>query len=153
MNPPPSVSTSQEAARLLALHDGKLAPCMATVSSQFLVIQGRSQLLLTLATITLTITGFSGPRIAASGLAARSLLAAGLVIVLAGVVMLLISLKIHWLPQFIDGDPLSSLERMIAYRNRKTAWYTSELVVMVLGLSCYVGAVVVYLITGDPGGH
>ena len=150
MSQPPSAGTAQEAARLLALHDGKLAPCLATLSTQFTVIQTRSQLLLTLATITLTITGFSGPKIAASGLLARGLLACGLVVVLAGVVMLLLSLKIHWLPQFIDGDPISSLERMITYRNRKTALYTAELTVMVVGLACYVAAVVAYLITGDP---
>jgi len=139
-----------EAQRLLALHEGRLAPAMATVSSQFVVIQGRTQLLLTLATLTLTITGFSGPRIAASCLAARSLLAAGLVIVLAGVVLLLASLRIRWLPQLLDGTPTESLERMIRYRDRKTRWYSWELMVMVLGLGCYVAAVVVYLLVGDP---
>lgn len=57
----------EEAGWLLKLHgggDAALPACLKTASDQFTVIQTRSQLLLTLSTLTFTITGFSGPKIA-----------------------------------------------------------------------------------------
>lgn len=138
---------SDEAAHMLELH-GTAAAAMKALSAQFSVIQSRTQLLLTLATLTLTITGFSGPKIALSGAFARGAMIAGLVLVLAGVVAALIgSLRIRWLTQFIGGDAREELAAIIAYRNRKTAWFAWELLLVVGGLSCYVAAVIAYLST------
>src|SRR4051812_31485428 len=100
-----------EAARLLALHGGadRLASCLEVISRQFATIQSRTQLLLTLATITLTITGFSGPRIAESGEFARYSLVAGLGFVLLAVAVLLSTLRIRWLTQFHGTDATGTL--------------------------------------------
>lgn len=137
-----------EARELLALHGGGrdgLARAFDLLSRQFLVIQNRSQLLLTLATITLTITGFSGPKMAESGAPARLGLVLGLVFVLLAVVLLLANLRIRWLTQFMVEDPLRSLIRALRYRNAKTRWYLAQIVLLTIGLACYVGAIVAYL--------
>jgi hypothetical protein len=141
-----------EAAALLAREGdaGSLAECMRLISSQFIVIQTRSQVMLTLATITLTITGFSGTRIAGSGPLARDAMAIGLLFVLTAVVMVLVSLRVRWLTQFTGPDPLSVLSAIIAYRNAKTRQYLAELVLLSLGMGCYVLAMIAYLVQAGP---
>ncbi len=156
---PATVSTlptpAAEAAHLLRQQGGPahIADCTRLISTQFVVMQTRSHLLLTLATIILTITGFSGPRIASSGLFARASMAIGLVLVLAAVIILLRAMRIRWLTQFIDEDPQALLVAIITYRNHKTRLYLLYLVLITIGLSCYVMAVIAYLITGDPLDH
>ena len=144
-----------EAAHLLRQQGGPahIADCIRLISTQFVVMQTRSHLLLTLATIILTITGFSGPKIASSGLFARTSMAIGLVLVLAAVVILLRTMRIRWLTQFLDEDPQALLVAVITYRNRKTFLYQIYLVLITVGLTCYVMAVIAYLITGDPVDH
>ncbi len=141
-----------EAAALLAREgaSGSLSECMRLISTQFVVIQTRSQVMLTLATITLTITGFSGTRIAGSGPLARDAMAIGLVFVLSAVVMVLMSLRVRWLTQFTGPDPLSVLSAIIAYRNAKTRQYLAELILLSLGMACYVLAMIAYLIKAGP---
>jgi hypothetical protein len=139
----------QEADALLAMHEQRLAPSLAVVTGQFTVIQGRSQLLLTLATITLTITGFSGPRIAASGAAARWLMGGGLLLVLAGVLVLLAGLRIRWSTQFAGATPREVLAATIRYRNRKTRGYLLHMLLIGAGIALYVGAVIAYLVAGE----
>ncbi|MBA2481049.1 MAG: hypothetical protein H0V44_10320 [Planctomycetes bacterium] len=149
----PLPSASEEGAHLLGLHHGNAAEAMKVLSAQFAVIQSRTQLLLTLATLTLTITGFSGPRIAHSGAFARYALSGGLGLVLVGVVALLWgSLRIRWLTQYIDADPAQALTAMIAQRNHRTAWFGVQLVLLVSGLAAYVAAVIAYLLQGDASG-
>ena len=114
-------------------------------------MQSRSQLLLTLATITLTITGFSGPRIADANYLTGPLMAVGLSFVLLAVAMILLgTLRIRWVTQLIDPDQtIASIATIIAYRNRKTRLYIVELSCLVLGLAGYVSAVVTYLFLGS----
>ncbi len=146
----PDPSPELEAEHMLRMHSGTnaYADCLATIRNQFLVIQTRCQLLLTLATITLTITGFSGPRIASSGLFSRCAMAAGLVLVLSAVVILLYTLRIRWLTQFI-GEERAALAAIIAYRNRKGRLYLLHLTLLILGMTCYVAAVIAYMVVGD----
>jgi hypothetical protein len=80
-------------------------------------------------------------------------MAIGLVLVLAAVVILLRTMRIHWLTQFLDDDPQALLVAIITYRNRKTRLFLIYLVLITIGLTCYVAAVIAYLITGDPSDH
>ncbi len=114
-----------------------------------MVLQSRSQLLLTLATIVLTITGFSGPRIAASGVFARSAMAVGLLLTLIAVLMLLLNLRIRWLTQFQGTDPQQVLSDIIAYREGKRRAYLWIITMLMAGLASYVAAVIAFLITGE----
>lgn len=114
------------------------------------MLQDRAQLLPTLCTLTLTITGFSGPKIAASGEAARWAMILGIALVLAGLVLLLSSLVVRYASQFLALDePHTAFANRIRYRNRKTAWHRWQLGCVVLGLSGYVAAVIQFLLTGS----
>jgi hypothetical protein len=147
-----SAADLAEADALLAIHDGKAAPALQMMTQQFSVLQSRVQLLLTLCTLTLTITGFSGPRIAASGPGARWALVIGIALVLLGLVLLLLSsLMVRFATQYLAaaGEPRLALAHLIAYRNRKTLWYRWQLGCIVLGLSGYVAAVIHFLLAGD----
>lgn len=141
------MAPDDEAQRLLALYRGDLARCLDVITAQFGVLQARSQLLLTLATITLTITGFSGPQIAASGPLARWSLVVGLAVVLVSVILILLgSLRIRWVTQIVADE--ASLREVVAYRDRKTRVYLAQLTVLVVGLAAYVLAVIAYFVSG-----
>jgi len=139
----------EEAAALMEYHQGDkcMASCMNVLSQHFLVIQNRSQLLLSLAALVLTITGFSGPKIAATNLAARLLMVTGIAIDLVAIVFLLMqALTVRWSTQIRGSDDLETLELIIGNRNRKTARYAVSLLLLVLALSAYIGSVVIYLL-------
>lgn len=134
-----------EARRLLELHHGDAARTYDVVRQQFLVLQQRSQLLLTLATITLTITGFSGPKMVQSGAFVRWAMAVGLALVLVSVLILLGGLRVKWLSQFDAGGPEATLAEAIAYRDRKTVHFQAEIALLAAGIASYVTAVIAYL--------
>jgi len=130
------------------MYRGDVASCVSFVRHHFDVLQARSQLLLTVGTLALTITGFSGPRIAESGEFARISMAVGIVFVLAAMVMLLLGgLRIRWISQLLAEEARASLVRILEYRNRKTKLYFVELTLLVLGLASYVSSVVSYLLS------
>lgn len=136
---------------MLALYPGErsLAGALEFLRHHFDVIQARSQLLLTLSTIALTITGFSGPKIAQTNDFARYSMALGIVFVLCSMIILLLGgLRIRWTTQFLGGPPEETLIRIIRYRNLKTRLYFVELGLLVIGLSSYVASVVTYLLYG-----
>jgi hypothetical protein len=116
------------------------------LEKQFAVIQGRSQLLLTLGTITLTITGFSGPKIASSGPVAQWGMTLGLAFVLMAMICLIWgSLKIQWVTQWTGDDLKSTILGWLEYRDRKTRSYHLEVSLLALGLSAYVIGIIAYV--------
>ncbi len=138
-----------EASRLLALYGGEggFPKCLDIVRYQFDVIQARSQSLLTLATLALTITGFSGPAIARTNMTARVTMAVGIVFVLVAIIILLTKgLRIRWITQFQSESPQEILVDIIRYRDKKTRLYMVELTLLVIGLASYVASVVTYLV-------
>jgi hypothetical protein len=145
------LGAEDEATRLFGLFSepDRLGKTIEFMRHHFDVIQARSQLLLTLSTLALTITGFSGPKIAQTNLFARYSMAIGIVFVLSAVVILLLGgLRIRWTTQFLGDDPHETLVRVIRYRNMKTRLYFIELGLLVVGLSAYVASVVTYLLYG-----
>ncbi|MGB2957572.1 MAG: hypothetical protein WBG01_02535 [Bacteroidota bacterium] len=148
--PPPSgVTAETEADHLLELFGGQPSRCIEFLRHHFDVIQARSHLLLTLGTLALTITGFSGPKIAQTNLFARYSMAFGIVFVLSALVILLLgSLRIRWTTQIMGSDARETLSRIIRYRNQKTRLYFLELTLLVIGLTSYVASIVTYLMVG-----
>ena len=143
------LAPDREADHLLSLYGGPggLDRCIEFLRHQFDVIQTRSQLLLTLSTLALTITGFSGPKIAETGMFARLSMAVGILFVLAAIALLLLGgLRIRWISQLMSDDARRTLERIIRYRNQKTRYYFWELTLLVIGLISYVASVVSFLL-------
>lgn len=146
------LSEREEAEHMLALRPqpGALASCLDLISQQLIVIQVRSQLLLTLSTLTLTITGFSGPQIARTSPFARYSIVAGVGCVLLSTILILVSsLRVRWVTQFAGADAISTLSEMIAYRNRKTVFYFWELFLIIVGLTSYVAGLITYLMVTE----
>lgn len=140
----------EEAAHMLAMRGGAtgLAPCLDLISQQLTVIQTRSQLLLTLSTLTLTITGFSGPQIARTDAFARAAIVLGISCVLLSTVLILLSsLRVKWVTQFAARDAEQTVTEVLRYRNFKTSCYVWELALIVLGLASYVASLVTFLLT------
>lgn len=142
-------SPEVEARQLLAMHTEpeRLASSIQFLRHQFDVIQARMQILLTLATLALTITGFSGPKIAQTNAFARVTMAAGIVFVLAALLVVLRNgLRIRWITQFTETEPEAILASIIRYRDAKTVIYGRTLALLLIGLTFYVASVVTYLI-------
>lgn len=130
--------------------DPSTAAIVDIVRNAFHTLQLKSQLLLSLIAICLTITGFSGPRIAAAGGFARWGLALGLVGALASAVVLLQGpLRLRWVSSHRPGDFDQCLAALLRERNSRSRDYRRALLLLAVGLSFYVGAVVVYLVRGE----
>ncbi len=119
------------------------------LTDSFNVLQNRAQMLLSLVTITLTITGFSGPKIAESSILARSAIAIGLTFVLlSALIMMSGPLRLSWCTRNRAADIDQSLIRLIDQRNFRTKRYHTASRFLVIGLIGYVVSVITFLITG-----
>ncbi len=136
-----------EAVYLLEIFEGSQAACLHFLHDQFNVIQARAQFLLSLGTLTLTITGFSGPKIAETNLFSRYSIAIGITLVLISMIVLLLGTnRIRWVSQARGQDNVGTLAAIIRYRRHKTQLYVLELYLLVMGLACYVGSVISFLL-------
>jgi len=143
--------TRRDEARRLLQVTGGLAAALEVLRGQFNTLQTRAQLLLTVSTLALTITGFSGPRIAAAGVFQSTTMAIGLMIVLASMVLIIGgSLRVHWVTQFTGPDDETLVATVLRYRDAKTKLFFIELCLLVAGLTCYVASVVSYFFMGAP---
>lgn len=133
------------------LHLTDPARLLDRIISHFDILQARSAMLLSLVTLCLTISGFSGHRIASAGPLPAALLAAGLIFsVSAGILLLLGPLQLRWATRRRCGDHLDdTLIALLHLRNRRTFRYHAAATLLVIGLSSYVAAVVFSL---APGG-
>src|SRR5207245_11813181 len=92
-----SATRHEEAQHLLQLYGGDAAKIMQTIESQLSILSARAQTLLSLAGITITVTGFSGANIAKSGALAAVLLVSGLLIVLVAASLSMSGiLRVRW---------------------------------------------------------
>ncbi len=129
----------------LARHD-KLR-VLDILERQFNVLHGRAQVLLSLAGVVITVTGFSGRIIAATSRPAQLLIVAGLFTVLASAVWLYSRvMRIRWLTGEITDDLQSAVIAIIRQRNCKTAAYTLGGKILCLGLVLYCAAIAIMLL-------
>lgn len=146
------LTAEEEATHILNIYGGpeRLSECIELLRNQFNVIQARSQLLLTLSTLALTITGFSGPKIAQSGAFARITMAIGIALVLVALVLLLQGgLRIRWVSQFTGPDSNAMLASIIRHRDGKARIYVTVLTLLVIGLANYVASVIYFLLASS----
>src|SRR5438477_2180683 len=109
------------------------------VERQIGVLVVRAQVMLSLGGIVITVTGFSGRAIAETSELARICVALGILVVLAAAVVAIAGvLKLKWLSEEIDAEPIVTLLRILELRDRKSRnlrWALS-LFVVVLALYC-----------------
>jgi hypothetical protein len=110
------------------------------------VLHSRSQMLLSLIAICLTITGFSGRQIAAANLFAKTGIGFGLAFVLVSALIILVGpLRIEWATQMRAGSVGETLLLLIERRNNRTTRYHLASVFLIIGLTGYVASVLEYL--------
>lgn len=143
------LSAEEELHYLYELHgEGNHAKLFEILIDAFNTLQQRAQMLLGLITLCLTITGFSGPQIAASGFFPKLFIAGGLTFVLLSAVLLLLGpLQLRWGTQNKADSIEHSLVAQIQRRNRRTKWYHAAALLLVIGLTGYVGSVLSYLLS------
>jgi hypothetical protein len=116
------------------------------ITNAYDVLQQRAALLLSLVAVVLTITGFSGPTIAASGRFSKICIGYGLSFVLLSALLVLIGpLQLRWATQWRAESLDASLVLLIERRNARTRKYHMAFALLCLGLTGYVGSVIGYL--------
>ena len=117
-----------------------------SVKESFALLQMRSQMLLGLATICLTITGFSGPRMAASNPLSRFFIGFGLSFVLAAVIAVVTGpLRFRWVTAWKAETLDETLIENIKRRDLKTRLYRIATVLLLTGLTGYLLSMIFYL--------
>jgi hypothetical protein len=147
-----AASPEQEADHLLALYDGDAGKILAVVHSQLTNLTGRAQVLLQLAGLTITVTGFSGASIARSGPIAAWLVVSGLVVVLVAASLSMGGiLRIRWMTQLAPTTLRAALVYAIEMRDAKTRVFGRSLALLIVGLALYIGSVAILLLGNLPG--
>jgi hypothetical protein len=119
----------------------------AVLIGHFDVLQSRAQMLLSLIAICMTVTGFSGPSIAKSGLLAKGMLIFGLSFVLISSLLLVLGpLQLRWGTQRRGVTVDESITALIERRNVRTIKYHMASALLVIGLAGYVGSLIVYML-------
>jgi hypothetical protein len=113
-----------------------------TIERQLGILVLRTQVLLSLSGIVVTVTGFSGKAIAQSGPPAPALIVSGLLTVLASASVLVSGvLRLTWITKKIVPDKLATLAQGIALRDEKSRHLAVAMVLFVAGFALYCGAI------------
>jgi len=137
-----------EADRILAHYGADALPkIMEMLERQFMVLHNRAQVLLALCGIIISTTGFSGRNVAGTGPWALGLIVAGVALVLLSAAVVCYSvLHLRWLTMQPGQGVRAWLIVNLAYRDYKTLSYRVALIIMLIGLSAYVGAILIMLL-------
>lgn len=139
-----------EAERIYRLCKEDALRAVEMVHTQFGVLVLRTQVMLSLSGIVITVTGFSGKAIAATGVVARVCIVAGLVLVLAAAAVAMGGvLRLKWITEILTDDTLDTLRRAIAIRDKKSAFLKISVALFLVGFSLYVAAVAQLLIASE----
>jgi hypothetical protein len=142
-----------EVSRILALTKGDAQRAFEVVERQLSVLVLRTQVMLSLSGIVITVTGFSGRAIAQTNELARLLVSAGIVIVLAAAATAIGGvLRLRWLTQELRDDITDTLSRMLEIRDTKSRFLSVALVLFIVGFSCYCIAIAQMLIHVELAG-
>lgn len=142
---------SVEVKRIMSLAKGDAQKAYAIIESQLSVLVIRTQVMLSLSGIVVTVTGFSGRTIAQTSETARGLIAAGIVTVLCAAAIAIVGvLRLKWLTQEISDDMEETLDRMLRIRDAKSRYLSAALLTFVAGFSCYCFAIALMLINTPP---
>jgi len=136
-----------EASRIYDLCKQDPLRAVEMVHTQFGVLVLRTQVMLSLSGIVITVTGFSGRAIAETGTLARVCIVAGLVLVLSAAAVAMGGvLRLKWITELLTDDPLETLRDAIRIRNKKSAFLKVSVALFLVGFSLYVAAVAQLLI-------
>ena len=147
------LTRDEERARILREYaDGGLPEMMAVLERQFAVLHNRAQVLLGLCGVIISTTGFSGRLVAGTNVYAQWLIISGVAFVLlAAAVVCWGVLHLRWLTMQIGADTAAWLATTLRYRDTKTNAYRAGLLLMLVGLALYAGAIAIMLLRPHDG--
>ena len=126
----------------MKLYAGDAANIMGRIESQLSILASRAQTMLSLAGITITVTGFSCANIARSGSVAAALLVSGLVIVLLSAAITMAGiLRVRWTTHLAPCPTEEAVLYALLMRDEKTKVYSVALAMLIIGLALYVSSV------------
>jgi hypothetical protein len=141
----------EEAELILQLAKGDTLKAYEMVERQLAVLVLRTQVMLSLSGIVITVTGFSGRAVAQTNALARNSIATGIFVVLAAAAAAIWGvLRLNWLTQTIQTDPVAMLVRQIEIRDAKSRYLSAALLLFVIGFSLYCFAIAQLLLAARP---
>ena len=133
-----------EARRIRALYAGRDADLVAHLTAQIATVKTYAQVLVGLCGLTITVTGFSGAHMIRAGSLSASLMAAGIALILVGLVLCIRTITLlRWVSQELRDDLVDTAVAVIHRRNRQQRMLSVAAVFVVAGLASYLGAVIV----------
>ncbi len=139
---------TREAEYIRKITDGDLLKIHTILDHQLSVLQSRAQVLVSIAGIVITVTGFSGRIIAGTHIVSQILVIAGLFTVLASAVYVLTKvMRIRWITGIMkDGDDSpESLIKILKMRNMKNHAFRIGSIILFIGLVFYCIAISIML--------
>ena len=132
------MTEQEEVYNILALTGQSMIKALEILEKQLNTLYQRAQILLSLAGVVVTVTGFSGRLIAGTSLMAQILVITGLGTVLASAVWVYLRVMgIKWITAEVAEVSQASLELVIHRRNKKTRAYTAGGRILLIGLFFY----------------
>lgn len=147
------MAAADEVKRIMTLTGGDPVKGFELVQGQLSVLVLRTQVMLSLSGIVITVTGFSGRTIAQTSELARNLVATGILVVLgaAGVAIGGV-LRLRWLTQEMTDDTEQTLNRMLDMRDQKSRYLNAALLIFMVGFACYCVAIALMLLATKVSG-
>lgn len=133
----------EEARRLVKVFEGNPPGLLAFLSTQLSVLKTQAQMFMGLATITVTVTGFSGHNMVRGGVASTSAMVLGVGLVLAGIVLTLRALRqLRWVSQDLADDLVVTTLAVLRRRDHEQRALGNAGMLIAAGLGAYLVAVV-----------
>jgi hypothetical protein len=145
------MTAREEAVAILSICSDDVLKCLEILERQLMVIHGRAQVLISLAGVVVTVTGFSGRIIANTCPTSQFCIIFGLALALtaAGYTFLKV-MNLRWVTSELSSSPLDTLETIITRRNLKTRAYAAGGKILGVGLIFYGIAVALMLLNPEP---
>lgn len=136
-----------EAVAILRVVDHRLPDALHLLESQIQMLAQRSQVLMTLAGVVVTVTGFSGRIIAGTSTAAQGFLVTGVfVVVFSAMWQFRNVMQFRWLTQLLTMEPVAAVTEMIGRRDRKAVAYRQGGILFFFGACLYLIALSIMLL-------
>ncbi len=143
---PPAATTdvSEEARQLNRLFAAQPIQLVQYLGNQIATVKTYAQVLIGLCGLTITVTGFSGAHMIRSGSTAASLMVAGILLVVIGLVTCIRTItRLHWVSTDLRDDLAETTLVVLHRRNRQQRAVSVAAIFVAGGLGCYLAAVTV----------
>lgn len=138
----------QEAEFISKMNSGDTLGIYNTLHDQLAVLQSRAQILVSIAGIVITVTGFSGRVIAGTHIVSQILVIVGLFTVLTSAVYVLVNvMRINWMTRILAGnaDVNDGVIEILKLREKKNHAFRVGSIILFSGLVFYCTAISIML--------